>query len=264
MFEVNKPITVQPPTTFDLKELVERGTGILTHSYVESLTFFQTQSSNKVELAGRPDMEFIMFPGDFSVDNGTIIRESFSVSQELYDNFFKYHEGKHVFIAIPMHLHPKATGRVTLKSDNVIDPPILEYPFLNNPEDVTAFIEAINRSIAICNEQPLVQYGCRPVSTVFPLCKHHVFHSNKYWECALRTISLTLHHQVGTCRMGPKCDPKAVVDQEGRVYGIKNLRVADPSIFPISLSAHTMNPSYMIGEKIAMDLKKQYTVFTIP
>jgi choline dehydrogenase len=42
----------------------------------------------------------------------------------------------------------------------------------------------------------------------------------------------TTFHPSGTCRMGPASDPESVVDTEGRVHGIENLRVADASIFP--------------------------------
>ena len=47
------------------------------------------------------------------------------------------------------------------------------------------------------------------------------------------------HHWFGTCKMGT--DPKkgAVTDSGGRVYGVKRLRVADASIFPIKLDGNT-------------------------
>jgi len=57
--------------------------------------------------------------------------------------------------------------------------------------------------------------------------------------------------------MGLACDPLAVVDQKGRVHGLKNLRVCDNSILPISI--HWPNGTlYVIGEKIAQDILEHY------
>ncbi|GAB5036497.1 glucose-methanol-choline oxidoreductase [Nannochloropsis oceanica] len=59
------------------------------------------------------------------------------------------------------------------------------------------------------------------------------------------------HHWFGTCKMGT--DPKqgAVTDSGGRVYGVKRLRVADASIFPIKLDGNTGVPAYIAGGVIA-------------
>ena len=58
------------------------------------------------------------------------------------------------------------------------------------------------------------------------------------------------HHAKGTCKMGPSSDPLAVTDQEGRVYGIKGLRVCDLSLSPVS--HHWPNlTGYVIAERIA-------------
>jgi len=49
--------------------------------------------------------------------------------------------------------------------------------------------------------------------------------------------------------MGPADDPMAVVDQNFRVYGIKNLRVVDASIFPRIPGFFIVTSVYMISEK---------------
>jgi choline dehydrogenase len=61
----------------------------------------------------------------------------------------------------------------------------------------------------------------------------------------------TCQHISGTCKMGPERDPTAVVDQRGKVYGVRNLRVADASIMPHCPRANTNLTTMMIGERIA-------------
>jgi choline dehydrogenase len=49
--------------------------------------------------------------------------------------------------------------------------------------------------------------------------------------------------------MGLANDPTAVVDSQLRVFGIKNLRIADCSVMPFIVSGNTAAPAMMIGDK---------------
>ena len=77
---------------------------------------------------------------------------------------------------------------------------------------------------------------------------------DKAIETAIRTRSDTIYHPVGTCKMG--IDDMAVVDNQLRVRGVKNLRVVDASIMPTLIGGNTNAPAMMIAEKAA-DLIKQ-------
>jgi len=66
---------------------------------------------------------------------------------------------------------------------------------------------------------------------------------------ALAPVVRGFNHAVGTCRMGP--GPDSVVDARLRVHGVTNLRVADCSIMPTTISGNTNAPAMMVGWRAA-------------
>ena len=70
---------------------------------------------------------------------------------------------------------------------------------------------------------------------------------------AAKQRGTTTFHPTGTCRMGPRTDPTAVVDDQLRVHGLEGLRVIDASIMPTMLSANLNAATLMIADK-ASDL----------
>ncbi|GIJ87978.1 hypothetical protein Asppvi_006894 [Aspergillus pseudoviridinutans] len=58
------------------------------------------------------------------------------------------------------------------------------------------------------------------------------------------------YHGVGTCSMMKK-ELGGVVDENAKVYGVKNLRVVDGSIPPTQVSSHVMNVFYGMAVKIS-------------
>ena len=59
------------------------------------------------------------------------------------------------------------------------------------------------------------------------------------------------HHCSCTAKIGRRDDPMAVIDNNFKVYGTKNLRVVDACVFPHIPGYFIVLPIYMISEKAA-------------
>src|ERR1700730_1385729 len=66
--------------------------------------------------------------------------------------------------------------------------------------------------------------------------------------------------QIQSCTAKMGCDPMSVVDHGLKVYGIKNLRIADASIMPNITSGNTMAPCVVIGERAAEIIKVTHII----
>ncbi len=66
------------------------------------------------------------------------------------------------------------------------------------------------------------------------------------------------HHASGTARIGADSDPLAVLDSEFKVRGINKLRVVDASIFPKIPGTFIASAVYMVSEKAADVIIKEY------
>jgi choline dehydrogenase len=72
------------------------------------------------------------------------------------------------------------------------------------------------------------------------------------------------HHASCTCRIGREDDENAVLDSEFRVIGAGgNLRVVDASVFPKIPGYFIVLPIYLIAEKAAEVILKQYGAKTM-
>lgn len=254
-FEVDKPIVsdqnlLETPESF--LKLVLNGSGPLTTlGGVEALLYFKTNISK--DSTSYPDMELIFISGSMNTDLGKFYRKTFRITDEVYNTVWKPLEHKYVFSVLPMLVHPKSFGFLELKSKNPFHHPRFYGNYFTDPgnTDIQTFIAAIREVQRIIKMPTFQKYNTRQVTTKIPGCQHWDFDSDEYWECALRHVTTTLHHQVTTCKMGPRSDSEAVVDPELRVYGVKGLRVVDTSVIPIPLTAHTNVPAIMVGEKAA-------------
>lgn len=186
------------------------------------------------------------------------VREGIRLNEETYNAVFKPIENRRAFQVLPLLLHPRSKGYLKLKSRNPFHRPLLYPNFFADSRDIDTLLEGIRETIKIVEQPEFQKLGVKLYNATVPGCTQTEFNSDEYWRCYIRHLSATLHHQIGTCKMGPRSDNTSVVDANGRVHGVKNLRVADISIIPEPPSGHTAALSFLIGEKISDSIRNDW------
>ncbi|CAG9791397.1 unnamed protein product [Diatraea saccharalis] len=229
---------------------------------VEGIGYIKTPVSDDPEPV--PDIELISVGGSIVIDGGPdgsrAVRRGMKIAESVFNQALGPVDNTDTWSALPMLLYPKSFGYLKLKDKNAFSHPLMYGNYLTDPRDVATLVASIRHIQALAATKPFQKFGARMHKADYPRCRDKAFDSDAYWECAVRTITATLHHQIATCRMGPAGDPKAVVDPELRVFGIKNLRVVDSSVIPRPISAHTHAPAVMIGEKAADMIKYTWSI----
>ncbi|CRK90469.1 CLUMA_CG004124, isoform A, partial [Clunio marinus] len=236
------------------------GKGFMTIANgVEALGFIKTPTSNSPH-SGLPDVELILLALTPQTDGGYAVKESERLQSSIYDAVYKPLEnmGTYTFLIVLSLFHPKSVGYLELRNRNPLSSPKFFANFFKEPDDVETLLDAIKYTLRLIETEPFKKIGTRVHDIPIPSCAQHEFGSDDYWRCAIRTFCVSLHHQVGTCKMGPSSDPTAIVSPELKVYGVKRLRVVDTSIIPESTTSHTNAASFMIGERAADFIKDDW------
>jgi choline dehydrogenase len=117
----------------------------------------------------------------------------------------------------------------------------------------------LQRSVEIIeNAANMKKLGAKLSPVPFPDCRSQDFCSVEYWKCIARQWTRTVYHFTGTASMGKVGSPKAVVDPELRVIGVKNLRVIDASVMPAVPTVNTHAASIVGGERGAEFVKEAW------
>jgi len=140
---------------------------------------------------------------------------------------------------------PSSIGSVKLASKHPEDAPIIDLNFLSEASDREKLLEGVKLSRKIAKTEPINRFF---VSEIMPGAN---IQDDAAFMDAIKATLDTYHHPTSTVPMGAPDDPKSVVDENGLVYGIKNLRVVDASIFPDVPSTATNLTVIMAAEKIA-------------
>ncbi|WP_372885254.1 GMC family oxidoreductase [Shimia sp.] len=191
--------------------------GALSSPFAEGGAFFKSDPGQP-----RPDMQLHFVIG--------------ILDQHLRKLHFSHGYSCHVCV-----LRPHSRGHVGLNSPRPGDAPRIDPAFLSDPRDLADLKKGARILEDIMQSAPLAPWrGQR-------LYPHDG--SDAALEADIRARSDTIYHPVGTCRMGT--DEMAVTDAEGRVHGLRSLRVIDASLMPTLVGGNTNAPTIMIAEKLA-------------
>ncbi|MEY4377542.1 MAG: hypothetical protein RJB26_2092, partial [Pseudomonadota bacterium] len=141
----------------------------------------------------------------------------------------------------PCVVRPTSRGEVWISSPDTAVAPNIDLNYLATAADRDLTLAAMRHAQRIAMAAPLSKW-MESAASPGP----DVGTDEKLMAYA-RRVGLTLHHPVGTCRMGT--DEAAVVDSELRVRGVQGLRVIDASVMPRLVSGNTHATTVMIAER---------------
>ncbi|WP_274034302.1 GMC family oxidoreductase [Streptomyces sp. MMBL 11-1] len=150
-----------------------------------------------------------------------------------------------------MLMRPRSRGRVYLDSADPQAAPVIELGLGTETEDVDRLCHGVRRAWSFLRSP-----GLSGNLTRTQFWSDRMVANDGVLRSGVRHIMNPGWHAAGSCRMGPESDPWAVADQEGRVHGIRNLRIADASLFPVIPSAPTNLTTLMLAEKLARSTKE--------
>jgi len=194
------------------------GQGALTYGASTASIFCRSR-----EGLDSPDIQLLVFPGSFDLRNITELERE---------------PGLRILASAA---RPRSRGTVMAVSPDPMAAPEIQPNYLSDPDDMRVIVAGIRVARAIMAAPALAAVMVRETSPG-PDAE-----TDAAIEAHIRATGSTVHHLVGTCRMGE--DDGAVVDSRLRVRGIEGLRVVDASVMPQVTTGNTNAPTIMIGAK---------------
>ena len=147
------------------------------------------------------------------------------------------------FYLDPILLKPASRGRVRLRSTDPTAPPRISLPGIGDARDVERLVEGYRVGVELAASP-----GIRRLATEAPPSTPR---SPAAWRRRLTENLYSIPHVIGTCAMGPTPADGAVVDELGRVHGVRDLRVIDASIIPEPPSGFPYLITIMVAEHLS-------------
>ncbi|KAG8716935.1 hypothetical protein FRC08_008508 [Ceratobasidium sp. 394] len=220
-------------------------TGPLTSNYAEAACYIRSDdlklfpglpapSPDSSSGPNAPDLELVAMPSG-------------------YKNHGKEFVANGDFMSIGViPLRPTSLGKITLRSNDPFDPPVIDPNYLSTQRDLDTLVRGMRLALRLSQVEPLrsiIDQTDRSPGLDSGL----VDADDETLAQQARTRAETAYHPTSTARIG------SVVDARLRVYGLEGLRVADCSVMPNIISGHTAAAAFAIGEKAADMIKAAHS-----
>jgi choline dehydrogenase len=149
----------------------------------------------------------------------------------------------HGFQAHVGPMRSASRGSIALNSSNPEDKPKIVFNYMSQPQDWEDFRHCIRLTRSIFSQPAFDPFRGKEIQPGIDV------QSDEELDTFISEHVESAYHPCGTCKIGRRDDPMAVVDPECRVIGVESLRVVDSSIFPRIPNGNLNGPSIMVGEK---------------
>lgn len=149
--------------------------------------------------------------------------------------------------------------------------------YLTHPDDVKVLVAGIRVIQRLANTTVMqTQYGmtvdyeeygdcAKRFGFVTPFNRfsspnqlNYRYDTDAFWSCAVKYYTGPENHQACSCRMGPKSDPMAVVDNKLKIHDLSNVRIMDASAMPVLVSGNTHATIVMMAERGVDWIKEEW------
>lgn len=178
--------------------------------------------------------------------------------KEVEDVLLALNDDQDVLLVVTAITNPKSMGTVKLQSSDFSQAPNITAGFFTDAEDadLNKMIQSFQLVQKFSETPAMSALNAKIIKFNFTNCQiEGPFWSSEYLNCYRKFFTSSSFHPSGTVKMGKSSDPTAVLNEEFKVKGVKNLRVVDASVFPKIPSSNLQCPIYTIAEYAADIIK---------
>ena len=219
-----QPVSLYPYMNWFAKGLIgaqwlltRKGLGATNH--FESCGFIRSRAGIKY-----PDIQYHFFPLAVRYDGKSMVQG-------------------HGFQAHVSPMRSKSRGSISLRSTDPREKPVIRFNYMSHEDDWTEMRAGVRLTREIFAQPAFDAYRGDEIAPGVEIT------SDEAIDAFIREKIESGYHPCGTCKIGDRDDPLAVVDPELRVIGIDGLRIVDSSVMPSITTGNLNAPTIMIGEK---------------
>ena len=223
-YECIQPVSIAPALRLHrqakiLFEWLTTKKGLGASNHFEAGAFIRSRAGVR-----HPDLQFHFLPVAVNYDGTSGVK----------GHGFQAHMG-------PMRATSR--GHVRISSNDPRKPPRVLFNYMQTDQDRQEMRDGVRLTREIMSQEAMNPFRGAEISPGSDV------QSDDEIDRFVRARSESAYHPACTCKMGN--DEAAVVDVQGRVHGVENLRVIDSSIMPSIVSGNLNAPVIMMAEKLA-------------